>query len=178
MRSQAPEPVVTQKKSTQKSPARSGAVAMDATTPDDDHRVDLQRSSAPRIVDAGSDEAAQRLWEQAARRHDEEFDPPSQMVDARRATGRGIEDDRLVRTGVDPIAQAQHVARGLRAEGVGDLGHHLPVPFGQCCGGLLRVDGTVGVLAAAEIEGRQGRSRDRPAIVPGRGCRPAARWWR
>ncbi|ATD71206.1 MULTISPECIES: hypothetical protein [Gordonia] len=71
----------TQKSSTQKSSTRPRAaaeqrekVSVASVSPDhdassDDHSpVDLRR---PRIADAGSDEAAQRLWEEATRRHDE-----------------------------------------------------------------------------------------------------------
>lgn len=77
----APQRVSTQKGSTQKSSTRPRAaaeqrekVSVASVPPDhdassDEHSpVDLRR---PRIADAGSDEAAQRLWEEATRRHDE-----------------------------------------------------------------------------------------------------------
>ncbi|GAC52466.1 hypothetical protein [Gordonia amicalis] len=77
----APQRVSTQKRSTQKSSTRPRAAAEQrekvsvASVPpghdasSDEHSpVDLRR---PRIADAGSDEAAQRLWEEATRRHDE-----------------------------------------------------------------------------------------------------------
>lgn len=69
----------TQKNSTQKQAApqqeagagrwEKASVPPDRDPADDENSpVDLRR---PRIADAGSDEAAQRLWEEATRRHDE-----------------------------------------------------------------------------------------------------------
>ncbi|WP_439028971.1 hypothetical protein [Gordonia terrae] len=68
LRRHAPERVTTKKKSSASAASRPRAEA----TPDAEP-VDLTRppSSGPRIVDAGSDEAAERLWEEATRRHDE-----------------------------------------------------------------------------------------------------------
>ncbi|OUC77403.1 hypothetical protein [Gordonia lacunae] len=79
LRRHAPERVATTKRT---GAAKAGAMKTGAssgrqprTEPDaaSTEPVDLTRppSGGPRIADAGSDEAAQRLWEEAARRHDE-----------------------------------------------------------------------------------------------------------
>ncbi|ANY23773.1 hypothetical protein [Gordonia terrae] len=69
LRRHAPERVATKKKAATPSGPKPGTEASGAA----DDPVDLTRppSGGPRIADAGSDEAAQRLWEEAARRHDE-----------------------------------------------------------------------------------------------------------
>lgn len=69
LRRHAPERVATKKKAATPSGPKPGTEASGAAN----DPVDLTRppSGGPRIADAGSDEAAQRLWEEAARRHDE-----------------------------------------------------------------------------------------------------------
>lgn len=69
LRRHAPERIATKKKG---APTPAGSRAATASVPPDEP-VDLTRpaSGGPRIADAGSDEAAQRLWEEATRRHDE-----------------------------------------------------------------------------------------------------------
>ncbi|MFE0748248.1 hypothetical protein [Gordonia sp. NPDC058843] len=68
LRRHAPERIATTKKTSTPTGRQSRSAAASPGEP-----VDLTRPSSggPRIVDAGSDEAAQRLWEEAARRHDE-----------------------------------------------------------------------------------------------------------
>ncbi|AFR49291.1 hypothetical protein [Gordonia sp. KTR9] len=70
LRRHAPERIATRKKTATSAGQQPRAAAASAPP---DEPVDLTRppTSGPRIVDAGSDEAAQRLWEEAARRHDE-----------------------------------------------------------------------------------------------------------
>ncbi|MDS1115047.1 hypothetical protein RD149_14855 [Gordonia westfalica] len=74
LRMHAPQRVSTQKQEAPQQEAGAGrwenaSVPPDRDPADDENSpVDLRR---PRIADAGSDEAAQRLWEEATRRHDE-----------------------------------------------------------------------------------------------------------
>ncbi|MGW8815208.1 hypothetical protein [Gordonia terrae] len=69
LRRHAPERVAT----TKKAAPPPGHKSRSETSAAQGEPVDLTRppTSGPRIADAGSDEAAQRLWEEAARRHDE-----------------------------------------------------------------------------------------------------------
>lgn len=70
LRVHAPQRVSTEKKADPpKEKASVATVPPDHDPSNDEHSpVDLRR---PRIADAGSDEAAERLWEEATRRHDE-----------------------------------------------------------------------------------------------------------